>query len=369
MESLQRLPESNVIYDYLKQDCLTVDIESGILRRISEAVANRLFNRTEIESSIKDLNLSCGLLQISHVGYALQCCVEGRARMARIKKYISEKKDETLDIPKDRDKDIEKNLLIFPYYSEIFNGSIQPTEPDYRKEVPMIRNRIVQLEKEGWEKYDRKVEKYGKDCALASYDGPLPESPARPLPNFLGIISPKRLLIQLEKNSFPNMKMVIKTGDLIHDALKKNNLEAYYFNKFEKIIVLSSSNISSKELKLIFEKCYFNIGLYPIVEDERTEFGDLMIHISDKPPSLIEPLILPSKTDIFAYLRKDNVVNWYVSVNELQIIAEKLDNEGYVPQETLKNLNLSSEISLNPLKISILDDALTRCAKGFPPRK
>lgn len=255
--------------------------------------------------------------------------------------------------------------------TDLKNRNIKPVK-DYRDTVPMIRKKIVQQENEDWKIYDRKVNEFAIENSRAGYDGPVPEYPAKPLPNLLYIHDCCSLLQKTEKYSFRDERRTIETGNLIHEALKKYNLEAFYFNEFKKIIVLSSSNISQKILMLIFEKFDFNTGFYPIVENERTQFGDLMIHISDKFPALVQPIFLSKKDKIFNHLSNDKIIKDYIPNHILQFIAEKFEYIEYIPQETLKNIDpasLPNNVVLKPFDIDLLDIALRRCAKGFPPRK
>lgn len=70
-KSVKQLPNAETIFEYLQQDCMTENIQSEILQKISDLVANRCFNRDEIEQSIKKLNLCIGCLEIMDLGYTL----------------------------------------------------------------------------------------------------------------------------------------------------------------------------------------------------------------------------------------------------------------------------------------------------------
>lgn len=223
---------------------------------------------------------------------------------------------------------------------------------DYRKEVPLIRQQILQSQMN-----HNRMENDGTIF----------------LPNFLGLNSFKHPLLQSALTYSSQFEpLIIETGDDIYTALKSDHLEALYFNKFEKIIVLNTAELSNQDLRVIFEKHTFKKGFYPIVEDNRTIFGDLKVHLTDEPQARLTPYLLPSKEEIYSYLMKDKCIKWFVCHETVKLISEKLENGKYIPDKTLIDLinsHLQNDVALQYNHINALNIALTRCAKGFPARK
>ena len=112
------------------------------------------------------------------------------------------------------------------------------------------------------------------------------ELPFEYLSNALGITTVGYPLVQSPTTFNPaHEPLIIKTGNQIHRALKEEHLEAFYFNKFGKIIITASASCPTQKFQSIFEKMTFQSGFDPVVEETRTDYGDIMIHF--------EPSLLP----------------------------------------------------------------------------
>lgn len=232
---------------------------------------------------------------------------------------------------------------------------------DYRDEIPNIRKQILQSNSAHFQVVKTYVEAHifktrqTHDC------------PFKFLPNLLGIFSIAEPLLKTEiPYDVSYEPLIIETGNLIYMALKATCKEAYYFEHMQKIIVLSSSDLSVKELQLIFEKHAFTTGFYPIVEEERTEFDDLTLHISDEPAPRAMPFILPAKEEIYTYLYNHKSVNWIISPEIVSLIAEKLNYKIYTPEKTIYRIArdfLDANILLTHEQITTLESALIRYSR------
>ena len=204
-------------------------------------------------------------------------------------------------------------------------------------------------------------------------DNPTSEKTQEPLnedaftPNFLEIdaISPPFLQTVYKYNQACK-SLIIETGNLIYTALKEAGLDSIHFD--HKIIILASSKYSAIDIQLIFEKYTFKTSFYPIVEEHRTEYGDLLIHLSDEPPLRITPYKLPSKGIVHLYLNESEFVKDSVSPRTIKTIAKTLANKDYIPydpQHPTPSL-VNDKIQLQPCQINAINSALVRCSKRFP---
>lgn len=232
---------------------------------------------------------------------------------------------------------------------------------DYRNEITKIKQKILQSNNNHFLVYHKYLMSYNFKS------GQIHEIPNKLLLNLLGIHSISESFLQTQNKIDPSFEpLIIETGNLIHNALKEERLDAFYFENYGKIIVLSSSLISSQELKAIFERQTFTNGFYPIVEDERTDFGDLKIHLSDVYSSKCKSFTLPLKEEIFTYLLKDKFISEVISPEILTLISEKLENIEYIPEITifiLAKAFLNDNILLGYTEIMALDKSLVRYPK------
>lgn len=241
------------------------------------------------------------------------------------------------------------------------------TTSDYREEIPKIRDQILRSNNAHFALLNRHLMGY------RIHTGKFHGCPFKFLPNLLGIHSNAKALLETKVNyNADSEPLIIETGDMIATALKEERLEAYYLENFGKIIVLSSSEFSKQDLRLIFEKHAFTTGLYPIVEEDRTEFGDLKIHLSDEPDLIQMPFMLPGKEEIFTYLHNNKFVSRVISSKHMTLISEKLENKTYNPENTIYNLVMElyhENVALKYNQRIALEQELPKFSTGSPSRK
>lgn len=238
---------------------------------------------------------------------------------------------------------------------------------DYREEISEIKKKILQSNFAHYEVVKKHVLTHIRSVNNKK------TCPVTYLSNSLGIYNITEHVLETSfKYSTKFEPLIIETGNLIHAALRANQLDVYYFDSMEKIIVLSSSMHSFQDIELIFEKYAFTTGFHPIVESNRTKFGDITIHISDKSPPRTIPFKLPEKEELFDYLFNNELVNFEVSGKLISIIVEVLENKCYTPQNTIyilaKDL-LQENILLGYNQVTALESALVRYPKGVPSTK
>jgi hypothetical protein len=232
---------------------------------------------------------------------------------------------------------------------------------DYHDEIPNIRKQILQSNSAHFQVVKTYVEVHIFKTRTTH------DCPFKFLPNYLGIFSITEPILKTEIPYDVSFEpLIIETGNLIYMALKSECKEVYYFENMRKIIVLSSSMLSRQELQVVFEKHAFKTGFYPIVEEERTEFDDLTLHISDEPAPRAMPFILPAKEEIYTYLYNHQAVYWIISPEIMSLIAEKLKNRLYTPEKTIYSLArdfLDANILLRHNQITTLESALIRYSR------
>lgn len=236
---------------------------------------------------------------------------------------------------------------------------------DYRDDIPKIREQILQSNNA-----------HLKLCMLDYMAHKICNPnipPDKFLPNLLGINKIAKSFLQTNVEYNPNFEpLIVETGNLIYQALKEERLESYYIENLERIIVLSSSNVSIQSLQSVFERYAFTTGFYPVVENNRTDYDDLKIHLSDEAPPREMPFVLPSKEEIDSYLSKNPSIRCVFSPNTISLISAKLENKEYFPEKTIYALArglLEENILLGYTQAITLEAALIKHPKGVPSRK
>ncbi len=238
---------------------------------------------------------------------------------------------------------------------------------DYRDDIQTIRERIFQTNVGYHVLYTKHLRAF--TCKFGNRHS----FPYEFIPNLLGIHHIAKSFLQTREPFDINFEpLIIETGNLIHAALKKEGLEAYYFENRGEIIVLASSMLSMHDLQAIFEKHAFTTGFYPIVDGSRTEFDDLKIYLSDESAPRELPFILPSEEDIYTYLSKHPHINWMIIPNMIKPIATFLACKEYIPDHTIYILAralLEDNILLGHAEAITLEAVLIQCPKGIPSTK
>ena len=230
------------------------------------------------------------------------------------------------------------------------------SKTDYRIEIPQIKQRIIQSNSDHFSV----VQRHLRECTINLRNPP--DSRFKLVLNLIGIHSISKSFLKTERPFHVSQEpLIIETGNIIQRALRNEGYEAYYFENFEKIIVLSSSNLSAKALQSIFDGHAFKAGFYPIVDEERTEFDDLTIHISDVPENQKTSFMLPAKQELYAFLENSPSVSTMISPQMLSLIAEKLANKLYTQEETIYKLAkdfLGENILLGYSQVIALESAI-----------
>ena len=172
------------------------------------------------------------------------------------------------------------------------NPSIDPQESDgkieadYRDQISKITKQIIQSNSDHFSVIQQNMMHYSIKT------GKVPYGLLKLSVNLLGIHSVSECLLKTKVQVTPDLEpLIVETGNHIYQVLKENQLSACYFQDYGRIIVESSSSLSAKELQQLFERYSFQTGFYPIVDEERTKFNDLTIHLSDEPAPRIAPFI------------------------------------------------------------------------------